>query len=158
MLQIVIWEDNPILRTVCEPVKKSELKSVAKTAKEMIKYIKHPDHPGVGLAAPQIWITKRFLVSSLLRDWEDENYSTIIMINPEIIDHSKETTTEYSEGCLSLPKTKSGHIERFARIKVRFYDEKMKEKVLWIEGLASAIVQHEIDHLDGILIVDKFVK
>lgn len=158
MLHIETWKDNPILRTVCEPVKESELHKYVKIGKEMKKYIKHPSHMGVGLAAPQIGITKRFLVASLLKNWEDENYSTIFMINPEIIEHSQETTCKYQEWCLSLPNTKSWYIARYQKIKVHYFDEKFKEKILWIEGLASAIVQHEIDHLNGILILDKFVK
>ncbi len=158
MLQIETGKDNPVLRTVCEKVKQSEWKKYAKIGKEMIKYIKHPDHMWVGLAAPQVWITKRFLVASLLKDWDDEIFSTILMINPEIIEHSDDTTCEYSEGCLSLPKTKAGYINRYKRIKVEYYDEKMKKKIIWIEKLGSAIVQHEIDHLNGVLVVDKFVK
>ncbi len=158
MLHIETWKDNPVLRKICEPVKKSEWKEYVKLGREMQDYIKNPHHPGVGLAAPQIGITKRFIVASLLKDWDDENYRTIFMINPEIIDHSIETTCEYQEWCLSLPKVKSWYIARYQKIKVKYFDEKRKEKILWIDGLGSAIVQHEIDHLNWVLIVDKFVK
>jgi peptide deformylase len=63
----------------------------------MVAYIKNPDHAGVGLAAPQIGVTKRIMVCSLLRDWDDETFSTVMMINPEILDASSEMTKEIEE-------------------------------------------------------------
>lgn len=60
----------------------------------MLKYIKNPDNGGVGLAAPQIGVNKRIIVVSLMRDYDDEDYRTIAMINPEIIEHSEETCSE----------------------------------------------------------------
>jgi peptide deformylase len=96
----------------------------------MINYIKNPDHSGVGLAAPQVGITKRIMVVSLLRDWEDEGFQTIMMINPEILEFSTETTHEVEEGCLSLPKTKRGYVQRHKEIKLKYFDEKFKEKTL----------------------------
>jgi peptide deformylase len=63
----------------------------------MVAYIKNPDHAGVGLAAPQIGITKRIMVCSLLRDWDDETFSTVMMINPEILEASSEMTKEIEE-------------------------------------------------------------
>jgi len=68
----------------------------------MIKYIKDPKARGVGLAAPQVGVNKRIIAVSLLRDREDENFSTIMMINPAIIEHNNKKESE-KEGCLSLP-------------------------------------------------------
>jgi len=158
MLHIETWKDNPILRKVCEPVKSSEWKQYVKLWQEMKVYIKNPLNAWVGLAAPQVWITKRVMVVSLMRDWEDENFSTVIMINPEILENSCETISSIEEWCLSLPKTKKGYVARYKDIKLRYFDESMKQRVLKLSWLASVIVQHEIDHLNGELYIDKLVK
>ena len=158
MLHIETGKENTILRTVCNPIRKDEWKQYVKLGKEMIDYIKNPDNAGVGLAAPQIGTTKRIIVVSLLRSWEDENFSTIMMLNPEILEVSTETTCDIEEGCLSLPKTKKGFVIRHKDIKLRYFDEKMQEKILKFSGLASVIIQHEIDHLNGILYIDKLMK
>lgn len=158
MLKIETWKDNPILRTMCSPIKQNEWKSYVKLWKEMISYIKNPEHAGVGLAAPQVGITKRIMVCSLLKNWDDEVFSTVMMLNPEILEHSDETLCDIEEGCLSLPKTKRWYIARYKNIKLSYYDEKQKQKILKLSGLASVIVQHEIDHLNGELYIDKLVK
>lgn len=158
MLKIETWKDNPILRTMCEPVKSSEWKQYVKLGREMVAYIKNPDHAGVGLAAPQVWVTKRIMVCSLLQNWDDENFSTIMMINPEILESSNETVCDIEEGCLSLPKTKKGYVARHESIKLSYYDDRGKQKTIRLSGLASVIVQHEIDHLNGELYIDKLEK
>ena len=124
----------------------------------MKNYIKNPEHGWVGLAAPQIGITKRIIVVSLMKNWDDENFKTIMMLNPEILEASEEMLMDVEEGCLSLPKTKKGFVARHKEIKIRYYDEKAKENVMKLSGLASVIVQHEIDHLNGVLYIDKLVK
>ena len=158
MLHIEIGKDNSTLRTICSPITKNEWKQYVKLWKEMVEYIKNPDHAGVGLAGPQIGVTKRIAIVSLLHNWDDENFSTVMMINPEIIEASTEITQEIEEWCLSLPKTKKWFVARHESIKLKYFDEKMKEKTLRLSGLASVIVQHEIDHLDGVLYIDKLVK
>lgn len=158
MFKVETGKDNPLLRKVAEPIKTAEWKQYVKIGKEMLRYIKDPDHGGVGLAAPQIGVSKRFCIVSLLRDRDDENFQTIMMFNPEIFEYGKEMTTEFIEGCLSLPKTKKGYVARYDEIKLRYYDEKMKEKTLKLSGLAAVIVQHEIDHLDGVLYIDKIIQ
>lgn len=157
-LKIEVWKDNLTLRTICEKIKQSEWKKYVKLGTEMVKYIKNPDHAGVGLAAPQIWVTKRIMVCSLLRDWEDETFSTVMMLNPEILEASDEMTQEIEEWCLSLPKTKKWFVARHESIKLSYYDEKMKQKVLRLSWLSSVIVQHEMDHLNWVLYIDKLVK
>jgi len=124
----------------------------------MVAYIKNPDHAGVWLAAPQVWVTKRIMVCSLLKSWDDENFSTIMMINPEILESSDETICDIEEWCLSLPKTKKGFVARNKEIKLSYYDERGKQKIIRLTGLASVIVQHEIDHLNGELYIDKLEK
>ncbi len=153
MLKIETWTNNKILRNISEKIKKDELKKYVKLWKEMIKYIKNPKHWWVGLAAPQVGYNKRLIVVSLLKDWKDENYSTIMMLNPEILEHNKETETDI-EWCLSLP-WKRAKVERFTKIKLKYTDEKAKEKILYLEWLSARIVQHEIDHLNWILFIDR---
>lgn len=156
MLKIQTWTDNEILRKVSEEIKQDEFKTYFKLGKEMIKYIKNPENWWVWLAAPQVWYNKRLIVVSLLRDWEDEKFPTIMMINPVIIESSPETCIE-KEWCLSVP-WKKGEVLRPKNIKISFIDDKKKEVVLYLTWLSSRIVQHEIDHLDGILFVDRLVK
>lgn len=157
-LKIETGKDNPILRTVCEPIKQSEWKHYTKLWAEMVKYIKDPDHAGVWLAAPQVGVRKRLMVVSLLHDWKDENFPTMMMLNPEILEHSDELYDEIEEWCLSLPDTERWYIARHRDIKLQYYDEKMKQKTLRLSWLPSVIVQHEIDHLNGILYIDKLIK
>jgi len=153
MKKIETWEKNKILRTISEKITQKEMKQYIKIAKEMKKHIKNPDNWWVGLAAPQIWLNKRLLSVSLLKDWDDENYPTIIMVNPEILEHSKELQT-FEEWCLSLPWEK-GDVTRYKTIKLKYFDEKFKENTIVLSWLSSTIVQHEIDHLDWILFTDR---
>ena len=155
MLNIQTGINNEVLRTVSEPIKKNEIKELLKTGKQMLKYIKDPDNGWVGLAAPQIWLNKRMIVVSLLRDREDENFKTVLMINPEILEHTENKDVE-QEGCLSVPGAK-WDVERYIGIKLRYMDDKQRENTLNLTGLSARIVQHEIDHLDGELFTDKLV-
>ena len=152
-LTIETGDDNEILRSVSDIIKPSELKQYRGIAENMIKYIKDPDNGGVGLAAPQIGINKRLIVVSLMKNYEDEEYRTIAMINPEIIAHAEETSKD-EEWCLSVPG-ETGDVKRWTWIKVSFIDPEWRKYALRLENLAARIVQHEIDHLDGILFVDK---
>jgi len=156
MLKIEVWKDNKILRTVSSDVKRSEYKKYVKLGNEMIKYIKNPKHGWVWLAAPQVWYNKRLIVNSLIRDWEsEESFKTIMMMNPIIVDYSESTNSD-TEGCLSVPG-KKGKVARYDNIKLIYMDEKWKEKTLILDSLRARIVQHEIDHLDWILFIDKLV-
>lgn len=103
------------------------------------------DAMGVGLAAPQVGVLKRIVTI-------DVEEGPILLINPEIIETSGEQTGE--EGCLSVPG-KSGVVTRPNYVKVRAFDEDMKEIVLEGEGLLARAFCHEIDHLDGHLYVEK---
>jgi peptide deformylase len=153
MITIETWTENKILRKVSKEISAAKIKKYVKIWKQMVKYIKDPDHWWVGLAAPQIWINKRIIVVSLLKDWEDETYPTIMMINPEIISHWDEQIL-CEEWCLSVP-WETGKVLRYETIKLKFFDEKFKENIMLLSGLRANIVQHEIDHLDGILFTDK---
>ncbi len=151
-LTIETGEDNEILRSVSDTIKPAELKQYRALAESMIKHIKNPDNGGVGLAAPQVGINKRLIVVSLMRTYDDESYRTIAMVNPEIIEHA-EHKIRWEEWCLSVPG-ETGDVERWEWVKVSFIDPEGRKYALRLESLAARIVQHEIDHLDGVLFTD----
>lgn len=156
MLKIETGKQNEILRTVSEALKQNEYNTYIKLGKEMIKYIKNPKNGWVWLAAPQVGYNKRLIVVSLLKDRDDENFSTIMMMNPTILEHSTECEIE-GEWCLSVPWEK-WEVERFLKIKLSYIDENKKEKIIILSGVSARIVQHEIDHLNGVLFTDKIKK
>jgi peptide deformylase len=112
--------ENHILRTKSTPVSLSEIRHLRDIAKGMIQYLRNPENHGVGLAAPQIGINKRFIAVSLLRDYDDEEYVTIVMFNPVIVGHTDESVID-TEGCLSLPGME-GHVKRHHSITLKFID------------------------------------
>jgi peptide deformylase len=105
--------------------------------------------PGIGLAAPQVDLGLRLLVIDLM---PDNKPAPIVMINPELVAASPELAVR-EEGCLSLPGMYAD-VTRPARVKVRFLDQTGARQELEASDLLSACVQHEIDHLDGVLFVD----
>lgn len=149
-------DTNKILREKSAPVSQAELREYVNLVHDMVKYIKNPDNGWVWLAAPQIWVNKRIIVVSLMQSYEDEDYRTIAMINPEIIEHSNDECID-KEGCLSVP-WESWDVKRWNWIKLRFIDLKGIIYSLTLTELAARIVQHEIDHLDGVLFTDKVIE
>ena len=108
------------------------------------------DAPGVGLAAPQIGISRRLIVMDAGRD--DEDRDPLVMVNPEILDLSDEMRV-HEEGCLSIPEV-TAEVERPAEVRVAFLDREGKPQEAELEGIWATIVQHEIDHLNGVLFID----
>ena len=106
--------------------------------------------PGIGLAAPQVGELKRVIVLDI--DREDVKTGPLLMANPEIIEASDEDVT-YEEGCLSVPEHYSD-VVRPAKVTVRYLDRDGETQEMACEGLLATCVQHEIDHLDGILFID----
>ena len=147
----VIIEPDPILRKKSDSLYQVN-NDIRKLLDDMLKTMYAA--PGIGLAAVQIGILKRIIVIDISKKEEKKN--PIFLINPEIIFQSKETST-YEEGCLSLP----GHfaeIERPAKCKIEYIDYNGKKAELEAEGLLSTCIQHEIDHLNGILFIDYLSK
>ena len=110
------------------------------------------DAPGIGLAANQVNLLNRVLVIDLSRRNEEEEPNPICMANPEIIYESEEPSV-LEEGCLSIPG-QYAEIERPAIVRVKYLDYDGNEAELEAEGLLSHCVQHEIDHLNGVLFID----
>jgi peptide deformylase len=106
--------------------------------------------PGIGLAAPQVGVLKRVVVLDIER--EETKTGPLFMANPEIVEASDEDAT-YEEGCLSVPEHYSD-VARPATVRVRYLDRDGARQELACEGLLATCVQHEIDHLDGILFID----
>ena len=110
--------------------------------------------PGIGLAAIQIGVPKRVVVMDLSR--EDEKKNPLYFVNPELINNSNNEIA-YEEGCLSVPG-QFAEINRPDKCKVKYLDYKGQEKVLDAEGLLATCIQHEMDHLEGILFIDYLSK
>ena len=140
----IITNPNPILRKKAEKIKDPLVLDIQKLIPEMINTMLAKD--GVGLAAPQIGKSIRLIVVR----YKDNN---LIIINPKIIKKSLLKDWD-EEGCLSVPGV-FGYVKRCKKITVKYLDESGKEKKLSAEGLLARIIQHEIDHLDGILFIDK---
>ncbi|MBD3328118.1 peptide deformylase [Candidatus Peregrinibacteria bacterium] len=149
VIPIVQGKDNEILRVKSKEIKKINKKEFKKLFEEMRETMFKAN--GIGLAAPQIGLNIRVCVC--LFNSGTPNEIIVDMINPKIIRFSDEKQIE-EEGCLSLPN-KFGKVERHESITVKFQDLKGNDQVLTLKGLDSTIVQHEIDHLDGILFIDR---
>ncbi len=106
--------------------------------------------PGIGLAAPQVGVTKRVVVIDIAR--EDEPRDPLRLVNPEVVWVSDEDVS-YEEGCLSVPEHYAD-VVRPAEAKIRYIDEQNEIRELHATGFLATVVQHEIDHLDGILFID----
>ena len=106
--------------------------------------------PGIGLAAPQAGIGFRVLVIDIAREGEERQ--PLCMANPELMWVSDEIAV-YEEGCLSLPEHYA-EVARPARIRVRYLDERNAVREMEADGLLATVIQHEMDHLDGVLFVD----
>ena len=142
----IILIPDPMLRKVASPV--AEITDGTRQLLDDMAETMY-DAPGIGLAAPQVNISERIIVMDCGRDEEPELYK---MINPEIVASSQERSV-LEEGCLSIPN-QTADVERPAHVDVRYLDVDGNEQMLHCEGLLAACVQHEIDHLDGVLFID----
>ena len=151
MKRTILLHPDPRLKKICAPVINitAELRKLADDMLETMYAA-----PGIGLAAIQVGIPKRILVIDISRD--DEAKNPLFFINPEIIDPN-ETLSSYEEGCLSVPGVFE-EIERPDECTVKFMDkEGIKQKML-CKGMLATVIQHEMDHLNGIVFVDHLSK
>ena len=145
-LDIIIAPD-PRLKVKCKPVAKVDAK-VARLMDDMLETMYAA--PGIGLAAPQVGVAQRVIVLDVAR--EDEKPAPLRMANPELVWVSDEDVT-YNEGCLSLPEHYAD-VSRPQAIRVRYLDHDNKRQEIEAKDLLATCIQHEMDHLDGILFVD----
>jgi peptide deformylase len=164
----IIKFPNPLLKQISKPVEKID-DDLRKFMDDMLKTM-YADK-GVGLAAVQVGVLKRILVMDTQYTTDEcdgdhhhghhhhhEIYDPkpMFLINPEIINHSKEQSTYY-EGCLSFPEMRA-NISRSKKVEVKYLDYDGKEQTLEAKGLLATCVQHEIDHLNGVTFIDHLSK
>lgn len=147
---LVILPD-PVLRLVSKPIERIDA-PLLKLADDMLETMY--DAPGIGLAAIQVGEPLRMLVIDLAK--EGEPPAPMVIINPEILDSSDERSV-YEEGCLSIPDYYA-EVERPAKVRVRHLDREGRQQEIEADGLLATCVQHEIDHLDGVLFIDHISK
>ncbi|MBB4017241.1 peptide deformylase [Chelatococcus caeni] len=147
----IIVIPDPRLKQPSEPVE-AVTDEIRQLADDMLETMY--DAPGIGLAAVQIGVMKRILVLDVSREGEDKR--PMVFVNPEIVWSSEETST-YEEGCLSIPEYYE-EVERPARVRVRYVDRDGQAQEIEAEGLLATCLQHEIDHLDGVLFLDHLSK
>ena len=137
---------NPVLRQIAQPVDeitdgvRQLLNDMAATMYEA---------PGIGLAAPQIEVSQRLVVIDCCKDNTPKLYK---MVNPEIISLSEDYAV-LEEGCLSIPD-QTAEVKRPAEVSIKYRDETGATQTLTADGLLAACIQHEIDHLNGVLFID----
>ena len=138
---------DPILRKKAKPIERVDA-DLRRLVDDML--LTMYDAPGIGLAAPQIGILRRLIVMDPAKD--EAPKTPVIMVNPEILERSEELRV-HDEGCLSIPDF-TAEIERPAKTRVSFLDRAGKKQEIELEGIWSTLVQHEIDHLNGVLFID----
>ncbi|MGT2896353.1 peptide deformylase [Streptococcus entericus] len=172
----IIREGNPTLRATAEPVSLPLSDEDIILGEKMLQFLKNSQDPvisekmglraGVGLAAPQLDISKR-IIAALVPNPEDadgnppkEAYALeVIMFNPKIVAHSvQRAALADGEGCLSVDRPIEGYVPRHARVTIDYIDKNGQNQRLKLRGFNSIVVQHEIDHLNGIFFYDRINK
>jgi peptide deformylase len=147
---IIVLPDKR-LRLVSEPAKKidAELRRLVDDMFETMY-----EAPGIGLAAIQVGVPKRVITMDLAK--KEEPKAPRVFINPQVLWRSDDTAI-YEEGCLSIPEFYE-EVERPSKVRVKFLDLDGNEQELEVDGLLATCLQHEIDHLDGVLFIDHISK
>lgn len=140
---------DPVLKQEAQPIDKVN-ETVRSQMDRMLATMY--EAPGIGLAANQVNLLNRVVVIDLSSREDEEEPAPICMANPEVIWESEEMSV-MEEGCLSIPN-QYAEVERPALVRVKYLDYKGKEAELEASGLLSHCVQHEIDHLNGVLFID----
>ena len=167
----IVIDPNPILRTKCDKVTFPISEELKETAKEMRQHIinsldeelceKYDLTPAVGLAAPQINLNAQLCCVYITGEDDEGNVETIdlTMLNPRIMAYSEEKVyLEQGEACLSIKEKHEGYVPRHAYIKVKYYDLDGQEHIHEAYDFEAIAIQHEIDHLNGILFYDHINK
>ena len=136
---------DAVLRTVCHPIERFDT-WLADVLAEMLALMRTSG--GIGLAGPQVGITRRLFVAKIQR-------RSLCLINPVIT--TRDGSDLMAEGCLSLPDIQVD-VQRSWQIEVQGFDARGRRRTYCVEGLWARVMQHEIDHLDGVLICDKGVR
>ena len=150
-IKTIITEPNKILRQISQPVEK-----VGKEEKILMDDMLDTMYAanGIGLAAIQIGVPKRIIVMDIT--WGKGEKNPMYFVNP-VIKHKDKMKSVYEEGCLSVPN-QFAEVERPKNCRVEYLDYEGKKKILDAEGLLATCIQHEMDHLEGILFIDYLSK
>jgi peptide deformylase len=148
MIRPILIHPDPRLKKRCEPVGQIT-QDLLRLADDMLQTMY--DAPGIGLAAPQVGVTKRLIVMDCVKDPEARP-RPMILFNPEVVWSSEDKTT-YEEGCLSIPEYYA-EVERPVSVTVRWTGPEGEQQEETFSGLWATCVQHEIDHLNGKLFID----
>jgi peptide deformylase len=148
-LREVLQFPDKRLRRISKPIP-AVTEEIRTLAADMLEVMY--DEPGIGLAAPQVGEAVRLVVVDI--EWREENAerSPLVLVNPVIV--ASEGQITWNEGCLSVPEFEA-EVERFAKVKLKAQDLDGKEILIDAEGLQAVCFQHEIDHLDGVLFIDR---
>ena len=150
-LREILTEPNKILRQKSSIVQKVD-KDIQKLMDDMLETMYAA--PGIGLAAIQVGVAKRIIVLDIAP--KDSPRNPMYFVNPEIVQKSENHST-YEEGCLSVPD-QFAEIDRPSTCEIEYLDYYGKKKILKAEGLLATCIQHEMDHLEGILFIDYLSK
>jgi peptide deformylase len=151
MIRPLVILPDPILRQLSKPVERID-DDVRRFADDMLETMY--DAPGIGLAAIQIGEPRRMVVIDLAK--EDQPKEPHVFINPEIV-ASGDGISVYEEGCLSIPEYYA-EVERPDTVTVKYLDRDGAEQLIVADGLMATCLQHEIDHLNGVLFIDHISK
>jgi peptide deformylase len=152
--QKILLYPHPVLKKMCRPVEAMD-GEIAGLVADLVDTMR--EGPGsVGVAAPQIGVTLRVCVVDVSNSklGRDNNHGLLTMINPEIV--AREGAAIMREGCMSVPDY-TGDVERATAVTVRFIDADGREHEIVASGFESVAIQHEMDHLDGMLFLDRIV-
>ena len=149
----VLTYPHPMLKEVCAEIEHWNA-SVEQLLTDLVDTMVDAGH-SVGVAAPQIGDTRRAVVVDVSKSKlgkKQQNHGLLQMVNPRIIDHKGQTIVR--EGCMSVPEY-TGNVSRYEQVVVEFQDQENQRQVIRAEGFEAIAIQHEIDHLDGYLFLDR---
>ncbi|MES2732981.1 MAG: peptide deformylase [Bacteroidota bacterium] len=150
MIYPIVAYGDPVLRKVAQPIEKDSI-DVKKLSEDMFETMYSAS--GVGLAAPQIGLSVRlFVVDGAPMDEDALKDFKKVFLNPEILQEEGEEWA-YEEGCLSIPGIRAD-VYREEKLTIRYYDVDWNEHTEVYEGMAARVIQHEYDHLEGVLFID----
>lgn len=150
VLNVFKSADSVFLRKVAQPVGRPQNRHIRLLAQRMYATVQHPDSKGVGIAAPQVGVSRNMI---WVQRFDKAGEPFEVYFNPVILNQSTVTVTS-NEGCLSIPECR-GPVERPNEIQVKYANAKGKQVTETVEGFTARIFQHEIDHLNGVLYTDR---
>ena len=158
MIVPIVAYGDPILKLKASEISSNELNKIGPLIDDLWETMYNAN--GVGIAAPQIGISKKVFIAdfSFFKDEEGFNENELlkmqqVFINPEIVNETGDDFV-YPEGCLSIPNI-SENVVRKEKLKIKFLDENLKSQIIICSGIIARVIQHEYDHLQGILFTDK---